>query len=82
MYMGGYYKQANGSYVFFAKPNMGARAVDCLGLRGPSPTHVHVVGNGLVMYTWQDTFTKKMTTKIFNSAGRYLGTVLQPMHEN
>ena len=57
---------------------MGARAVDCLGLRGPLPTQVHIVGNGLVMYSWKDFFTNKETTKMFNSAGRYLGPVLPP----
>lgn len=77
MYMGGYYKQeSTGAFIFFAKPNMGARAIDCLGLNGPKPTQVHVVGDGLIMYTWQDFFSKKETTKMFNSAGRYLGTVL------
>ena len=77
MYMGGYYKQEkNGSHIFFAKPNMGARAIDCLGMRGPQPHRVHIVGNGLIMFTWTNIFTKKETTMMFNSAGRFLGTVL------
>ena len=79
MYMGGYYKhESNGTHIFFAKPNMGARAIDCLGLRGPQPTQSHIVGDGLLMFTWKDAFTQMETTKMFNSAGRYLGTVLQP----
>ena len=83
MYMGGYYKQdSNGSHIFFAKPNMGARAIDCLGLRGPQPTQVHIVGNGLILFSWKDVFSKKDITMIFNSAGRYLGPVLQPKHRD
>ena len=57
---------------------MGARAIDCLGLRGPQPIQEHIVGSGLILFSWKDFLTKKDTTMIFNSAGRYLGSVLQP----
>ena len=36
------------------------------------------MGNGLVMFTWKDFLTKKDTTTMFNSAGRYLGALPQP----
>ena len=34
-YVGGFVKQKSGSYIFYFKPNMGSKATDCLGLRGP-----------------------------------------------
>lgn len=37
-YLGGHYKTEEGAHIFFAKPNMGSRAIDCIGMRGPTPT--------------------------------------------
>ena len=52
-YTGGYYKSAeNGAFLYFAKPNMGSRATDCFSSRGPQPSITHVVGNGLVLFSW------------------------------
>lgn len=79
-YVGGFVKQKSGAHIFFAKPNMGSRATDCLGTRGPIPTQTHIVGNGLIIFTWKDSQTGKDTTHIFNSSGRYHGKVLQPKH--
>jgi len=36
-FLGGYVRHDSGAFFFFAKPNMGSRAVDCLGIRGPIP---------------------------------------------
>lgn len=77
-YLAGFVKEKSGATVCIAKPNMGSRATDCLGIRGPEPTQVHIVGNNLILYTWKDFESKKETTKIFNANGRFLGTVLQP----
>ena len=74
----GYARQKSGAHLFFAKPNMGSRSTDCLGTRGPLPTQSHIIGNGLIIFTWKDFVTNKETTKIFSSNGRYHGTVLQP----
>ena len=34
------------------------------------------------MFTWKDFFTKKDTTTMFNSSGRYLGVITQPKNTN
>ena len=38
-YLGGSVKLADSNaHCFFAKPNMGSRATDCFGIKGPQPT--------------------------------------------
>ncbi len=57
---------------------MGSRATDCFGVKGPIPTETHMVGNGLILFSWKDVASGDVTTKIFNFSGCYLGIVLQP----
>ena len=82
-YIGGFYKdEKSGANCFFVKPNMGSRATDCIGSRGPKPTQVHVVGENLIMFSWHDSISNKDSTKMFNRNGRYFGSVLQPMKKS
>lgn len=53
-FIGGSIKLASGSHIFFAKPKLGSRGIDCLGVWGPLPLEVHIVGNGLIIFAIRD----------------------------
>ena len=77
-YVGGICRKKTGTNLFFIKPKMGYRAYDCFGTRGPQPEYSHIVGDGLILFSWRDERTDDHTSKLFNAKGRFLGIVEQP----